>query len=98
MGAEKVATAFVLGALTGLFLWVGLPALLPPQPVPGIELVEPVADTVEGNPDDEGQRTPETGPDDDDSGDSGDDGGGGDDGADEDDDDSGSDDDEGDDD
>ncbi len=52
MSAQKIATGLALGGLTGLFLWVGLPALLPPPSVPEITIVVPVAD-VEGSPRDE---------------------------------------------
>jgi hypothetical protein len=101
MRAQKIATGLALGGLMGLFLWVGLPALLPPPSVPEITIVVPVAD-VEGSPRDEvapaDTRAPAPPPsdrsDDDDAGgdDAGDDdaGGRGDDDADDADDDGGS--------
>jgi len=81
MSAQKIATGLALGGLTGLFLWVGLPALLPPPSVPEITIVVPVAD-VEGSPRDEvapadtrkPAAPPAVRPDDDDAG--GDSGGG----------------------
>jgi hypothetical protein len=81
MSAQKIATGLALGGLTGLFLWVGLPALLPPPSVPVITIVVPVAD-VEGSPRDEvapadtrkPAAPPAVRPDDDDAG--GDSGGG----------------------
>ena len=81
MSAQKIATGLALGGLTGLFLWVGLPALLPPPSVPEITIVVPVAD-VEGSPRDEvapadtgkPATPPAVRPDDDDAG--GDSGGG----------------------
>jgi hypothetical protein len=39
VSAQKVATAVGLAALAALFLSVGLPALLPPDPVARIEIV-----------------------------------------------------------
>jgi hypothetical protein len=89
MSAQKIATGLALGGLTGLFLWVGLPALLPPPSVPEITIVVPVAD-VEGSPRDEvapaDTRKPATPPavrpdDDDAGGDDADDSGGGSDGG-----------------
>jgi hypothetical protein len=95
MSAQKIATGLALGGLTGLFLWVGLPALLPPPSVPEITIVVPAAE-VEGSPRDEvapaDTRKPapptDVRPDDDDAGgddsddDGGDSGGGDDDGDD----------------
>ena len=111
MSAQKIATGLALGGLTGLFLWVGLPALLPPPSVPEITIVVPVAD-VEGSPRDEvapadtrkPAASPTVRPDDDDAGgddssdDSGSDDSGGGDSGDDSGDDSGGDDDSGDDD
>jgi hypothetical protein len=71
----RTATAIGLGGLAALFLSVGLPALLPPQPVPTIDISEvtPVAptrppgeggddDALEG--DDDGTAAVDSSPDD----------------------------------
>ncbi|MEV0394763.1 hypothetical protein [Polymorphospora rubra] len=94
MSAQKVATGVGLAALVGLFVGVGLPALLPPAAVPEIRIVVPATESVgtgtenEAEPDPTGQAPPPTeGDDDDDDGGGSRPGGGpgGDDGADDDD-------------
>jgi hypothetical protein len=42
MGAQRVATGIGLAGLAALLASVGLPAVLPPEPVPEIEIVVPV--------------------------------------------------------
>jgi hypothetical protein len=43
MSAQKVATGIGLAALATLLSGVGLPVLLPPDPVPAIQITEPAA-------------------------------------------------------
>jgi len=50
MSAQKIATGLALAALTSLFLWVGMPALLPPHPVAEIKMTVPPAKVAEGSP------------------------------------------------
>jgi hypothetical protein len=47
MSAQKVATGLGLAALATLLSGVGLPALLPPDRVPAIEITEPAAHQLE---------------------------------------------------
>jgi hypothetical protein len=78
MGAQKVATGIGLAALALLLLEVGLPAILPPRPVPEIQIVVPVSNPDEGLPpgDDDHPAEPTAPASDDDGGGDDDDGGG----------------------
>ena len=49
VGAQKLATVIGLIALAALLLGVGLPAVLPPAPVPAVEIVVPTDDGSGGS-------------------------------------------------
>jgi hypothetical protein len=60
MSAQGVATGVGFAALTALLLGVGLPAVLPPESVPAIQIVDPTSHGV-----DVGRAPPTEGDDDD---------------------------------
>src|SRR5690606_9125179 len=72
VGAQKLATVIGLIALAALLLGVGLPAVLPPAPVPAVEIVVPTDDGSGGS--DPVAPAPARIEDDDSDGDDGDDG------------------------